>query len=207
MKYSEHNLIQEKIMELRGQKKSGLLQLIFPKKRPETLPLDVVASEDDILRADHFIDVIRNSAEHFYGPIDLDIATLISFAYQQFMQEVQSGITQSALIRGLTERQNKYFGQREQTEELDQASDTHWIRTNKVQIKKQKLYQVKITFSRETVYAGELLLRELHRSDPSFHFTLEQLISILFAHFIQQLRSRNIEDVVENILDSVYSLT
>ncbi|TVY07308.1 hypothetical protein FPZ49_24505 [Paenibacillus cremeus] len=147
-------------------------------------------------------------AGEFVAPFGID--TIIALLYKQFLQHIVEGQVKGKpldlykLAQDLQAAHTAYRGHTITTQELRQQSENHWSLQERTQkaAARPKYYEMQITLNRRDAFRGEVALEDMQHIDPSFHMTLEQLLSLLFAQFMGMVRT-NQKVVLDELIASL----
>lgn len=205
--FSKPNLLQTDLRLMDS--KPTVIDRLFGRNKPAKTILSIKGSQYDFFRCEILIDDVKRKVQGHIPHFGID--SIVSLLYKQFLVYVIEGehetgdqIVPLELARELMRKYKFYFDDKVISQELKRKSTNHWSLAERVESKPvARMYSIDITMNRTEALRGEVFLMDLHRLDPEFFLTLEQVISTLFADFMASVKSGNQRDILNGIIDSL----
>lgn len=198
--YSNLNLLQQKLTGASSSK--GFFEYIFHNRKYLTL----VIGYYDYLRGKVFIEDMLDLYEDV--PLGFDLAVLIHLLYRDFITQIKKGTEFKQVAGFLLSGKADYLGKKRTEKRVMKALTEHVFSYESTEEEiietkpeKEKKAHLTIRIKESEILRGEIFLHDLSPYLKEEHITIEDLLTILYSDFINQIKKHgNSEKVQKNIL-------
>lgn len=198
--YSNLNLLQQKLTGTSSPK--GFFEYIFHNRKYLTL----VIGYYDYLRGKVFIEDMLDLYEDV--PLGFDLAVLIHLLYRDFITQIKKGTEFKQVAGFLLSGKADYLGKKRTEKRVMKALTEHVFSYESTEEEiietkpeKEKKAHLTIRIKESEILRGEIFLHDLSPYLKEEHITIEDLLTILYSDFINQIKKHgNSEKVQKNIL-------
>ncbi|MFD0051512.1 hypothetical protein ACFVHQ_19705 [Actinomycetes bacterium NPDC127524] len=197
--YSSLNLLQQK---LKGAAPKGFFEYIFSSRKYLTLTVNYY----DYLRGKVFVEDMLDMYEDV--PSSFDIAVLIHLLYDDFITQIRKGIDNKQIAGFLIAGKKEHLSNKKEQKRVLKALNQHIFAFETIEEDivpengdNEKEASITIRMKESEVLRGEVFLHDLSPYLMDEHITIEELITILYLDFINQIKENgNSTSIQKNIL-------
>ena len=213
--YSKLELLKNKIQE---ESKSLWQTLMEPNYRY----IEIKIPYFDYLRGNVLIADIKEVVEDC--PANLNLVSLISLLYVQFLMQVKKGVTTVnnrkqgldllTISHKLLNLKESIYGtklvEKIKIEQFNQLTPNTWgLEEYEEEVErnvsnKEKYAYLTIRMKTEQIYRGEILIHDLSIVNDEFDLTVEEILALLYIDFISKIKSEGNNDKVLKSIVSAY---
>ncbi|MDR4950403.1 hypothetical protein [Neobacillus cucumis] len=203
--YSKLNLLQKKLQGL-SYPKSFLDYLLGSRKS-----LTIVTDYYDYIRGEVFIDDMFDINDDV--PRGFDLAVLIHLLYKDFLTQIKKGSINEQVARFLLSGKARYLGEKKINRRVMKALTEHVFTFESIEeeiieeeSKREKKAYITIQMKESEILRGEIFLHDLSPYLSNQNITIEDLLTILYLDFINQIKEQgNSDKIQKNILSHLKS--
>ncbi|SMQ86628.1 hypothetical protein SAMN05444673_6627 [Bacillus sp. OV166] len=193
--YSKLNLLQKKLQGLSSPK--GFLDYMLGNRKY----LTIVTGYYDYIRGEVFIDDMFDIFDDV--PRGFDLAVLIHLLYQDFLTQVKKGNINKQVAGFLVSGKARYLGEKKAERRVMKALTEHVFTFESIEeeiieeSEKEKKAYITIQMKESEILRGEILLHDLTPYLNDQHVTIEDLLTILYLDFINQIKEQGNSDKIQ----------
>lgn len=183
---------------VRNEPPKGFLERWFgPHDPPDTVIVKVKAPKYYYNRSDIFIDDLEELLGQSLWFITLPY--LINFLFYMFLQQVRSGIEMKSFLESLIVKYKKTM----KVERLVEQKENHYVLQSSEVANLKDYYILEIEMKRKRYSRGQVYLYDMKLLDPTFSLTMDELVSYLFLHFVDQIRLDKTDELILSLIDNL----
>ncbi|MGF6947751.1 hypothetical protein QF028_000244 [Neobacillus sp. B4I6] len=202
--YSKLNLLQKKLQGLSSPK--GFFDYILGNRKY----LTIVTGYYDYIRGEVFIDDMFDIFDDV--PRGFDLAVLIHLLYKDFLTQIKKGNVNKQVAGFLLSGKARYLGEKKAERRVMKALTEHVFTFESIEEEiieesdKEKKAYITIQMKESEILRGEIFLHDLTPYLNNQHVTIEDLLTILYLEFINQIKEQgNSDKIQKNILSHLKS--
>jgi hypothetical protein len=202
--YSKLNLLQKKLQGLSSPK--GFFDYILGNRKY----LTIVTGYYDYIRGEVFIDDMFDIFDDV--PRGFDLAVLIHLLYKDFLTQIKKGNVNKQVAGFLLSGKARYLGEKKAERRVMKALTEHVFTFESIEeeiieeSEKEKKAYITIQMKESEILRGEIFLHDLTPYLNNQHVTIEDLLTILYLEFINQIKEQgNSDKIQKNILSHLKS--
>lgn len=203
--YSRLNLLQKKLQGFSSPKR--FFDYILGNRKY----LTIVTGYYDYIRGEVFIDDMFDLYEEV--PRGFDLAVLIHLLYKDFLTQIKKGNINKQVAEFLLSGKAQYLGEKKVEKRVMKALTEHVFTFESIEeevieegAEKEKKAYITIQMKEAEILRGEIFLHDLTPYLKDQHVTIEDLLTILYLDFINQIKEKgNSDKVQKNILSHLKS--
>ena len=203
--YSRLNLLQKKLKGISSPK--SFFDFIFGDGKY----LTIIIGYYDYIRGEVFIDDLSDIYEDV--PRGFDLAVLIHLLYKDFLTQIKKGNINKQVAGFLLSGKTRYLGEKKVEKRVMKALTEHVFTFESIEEEvlgeeeeKEKKAYLTIKMKESEILRGEIFLHDLTPYLKDQHVTIEELLTILYLDFINQIKEQgNSDKVHKNIISHLKS--
>lgn len=203
--YSKLNLLQKRLQGLSSTK--SFFDYIFGNGKY----LTIIIGYYDYIRGEVFIDDMFEMYEDV--PRGFNLAVLIHLLYRDFITQIKKGNINKQVAGFLLAGKERYLRENKIEKRVMKAVTEHVFTFESIEeeiieeeVEKEKKAHVTIQMKESELLRGEIFLHDLSPFLKGEHLTIEDLLTILYLDFINQIKEQgNSMKVQKNILSHLKS--
>jgi hypothetical protein len=203
--YSKLNLLQKKLQGLSSPK--GFLDYMLGNRKY----LTIVTGYYDYIRGEVFIDDMFDIFDDV--PRGFDLSVLIHLLYKDFLTQIKKGNINKQVAGFLVSGKARFLGEKKVEKRVMKALTKNVFsfesieeEINEEESEKEKKAYITIQMKESEILRGEIFLHDLTPYLNDQHVTIEDLLTILYLDFINQIKEQgNSDKIQKNILSHLKS--
>jgi hypothetical protein len=202
--YSKLNLLQKKLQGFSSPK--SFLDYVLGNQKY----LTIITSYYDYIRGEVFIDDMFDIFDDV--PRGFDLAVLIHLLYKDFLTQIKKRNINKEVARFLLSGKAQYLGEKKVERRVMKALTEHVFTFESIEeefikeSEKERKAYITIQMKESEILRGEIFLHDLTPYLNNQHVTIEDLLTILYLDFINQIKEQgNSDKIQKNILSHLKS--